>query len=100
MAFWTTFALCISLLLCQTSAQSDLGSPSPTLSPTQQTPAALGGNDTCAFADLTSLVGHIVHEWAGYNLSLLVQTCPDICILVYGSGNPDISGIGVSTGDG
>ncbi len=98
MAFRTTFALCISLQLWQTSAQSDLGSPSPTLSPTPLTPAALGGNGTCAFDDLTSLVGHIVHDWAGYNLSLLVQTCPDTCILVYGSGNPDISGIGVSSG--
>ena len=99
MAFWTTLALCLSLLLWQAYAQSDLDSLLATPSPSPQTPAALGGNVTCDFDDITSLVGHIVHEWAGYNLSLLVQTCPDTCILVYGSGNPDISGIGVSSRD-
>jgi hypothetical protein len=30
------------------------------------------------------------------NISLLVATCEEICPVVYGTGNPDISGIGVS----
>lgn len=59
-------------------------------------PAAPSGNAPCAFENVTELVERVVEEWAGSNVSLLVQTCPGVCDLVYGTGNPDISGIGVS----
>ena len=26
----------------------------------------------------------------------LIQTCPDVCNVVFGGGNPDLAGIGVS----
>ena len=26
----------------------------------------------------------------------LIQTCPDVCNVVFGNGNPDLAGIGVS----
>lgn len=61
-------------------------------------PATPGGNASCGFDSLTDLVERVVDEWAGYNISVLVETCPGVCELVYGSGNPDISGIGVSRG--
>lgn len=30
------------------------------------------------------------------NVTDLVNDCPHVCVLVYGSGNPDLAGIGVS----
>ncbi|AEO69507.1 uncharacterized protein THITE_114136 [Thermothielavioides terrestris NRRL 8126] len=57
-------------------------------------PATQDGNASCAFDSLPELVERVVEDWAGYNISLLVDTCPGVCELVYGSGNPDISGIG------
>jgi hypothetical protein len=29
------------------------------------------------------------------NLTSLVMDCSDVCLLIYGSGNPDLAGIGV-----
>ncbi|RKL08877.1 hypothetical protein BFJ70_g16732 [Fusarium oxysporum] len=57
-------------------------------------PVTPDGNTSCAFDSLPELVKLVVEDWAGYNISLLVDTCPGVCDLVYGSGNPDISGIG------
>ncbi|KAH7233739.1 uncharacterized protein BKA55DRAFT_579881 [Fusarium redolens] len=57
-------------------------------------PVTPDGNTSCAFDSLPELVKLVVEDWAGYNISLLVDTCPGACDLVYGSGNPDISGIG------
>jgi hypothetical protein len=42
------------------------------------------------------MLDRVQSDWQGYNISLLVATCAGVCPLVYGSGNPDISGIGVS----
>jgi hypothetical protein len=53
------------------------------------------GRDLCNFTDHNSLLDHVEGSGANYNLSLLVGTCSGVCSLVYGSGNPDISGIGV-----
>ena len=52
--------------------------------------------DPCAFSDRNSLINRVASDWQSYNISLLVETCAGVCALVYGSGNPDISGIGVS----
>ncbi|KAH6964872.1 hypothetical protein EDB82DRAFT_511148 [Fusarium venenatum] len=57
-------------------------------------PVTLDGNTSCAFDSLPELVKLVVEDWAGYNISLLVDKCPGVCDLIYGSGNPDISGIG------
>jgi len=78
--------------------ESTTAATSPTLSqPALATlpPATPDGNASCAFDNLPELVQRVVEDWAGYNISLLVDTCPGVCDLVYGSGNPDISGIGV-----
>ncbi|KAM7195046.1 hypothetical protein V8F33_006915 [Rhypophila sp. PSN 637] len=43
------------------------------------------------------LVDHVLRgNRTSYNVSFLIQTCPDVCGLVYGTGNPDISGVGGS----
>jgi len=55
------------------------------------------GNDACAFEDLEGLVDRAVHDWAGYSMSLLVETCPNVCETAFGTENPDISGPGVSS---
>ena len=54
------------------------------------------GPDPCNFTDRNSLLARVESDWQGYNLSLLVQNCSGVCPLVYGSGNPDISGPGVN----
>jgi hypothetical protein len=55
-----------------------------------------GDSDPCAFTDRSSLLARVNSDAYSYNLSLLVETCASVCDLVYGTGNPDISGIGVS----
>ena len=51
-------------------------------------------NQTCDFSTLQQLLDTA----AGGNFSInsTILTCPDICELAWGSGNPDLSGIGVS----
>ncbi len=89
--------LCISLLISAIGVGADPGliasdGSSTLLSFDSSTlPAA-----SCDFDGASDLVERVLSEWAGYNISLLVGACPDVCNLVYGSGNPDISGIGVS----
>jgi hypothetical protein len=33
-------------------------------------------------------------NWSDFNISHLVETCDSISLLIYGAGNPEISGIG------
>ncbi|KAM7185563.1 hypothetical protein V8F20_011756 [Naviculisporaceae sp. PSN 640] len=84
---------------------SSLWEPSTTWEPSatsldvvQPTPTALAEEDVviqCDFEDLQQLVHHVIGvNRTSYNISRLVDTCPDVCDLVYGTGNPDISGIG------
>lgn len=53
--------------------------------------------DPCAFTDRTSLLDRVESDWQDYNISMLVTVCTQVCPLIYGTGNPDISGIGVSS---
>ncbi|OIW26300.1 hypothetical protein CONLIGDRAFT_671902 [Coniochaeta ligniaria NRRL 30616] len=53
-----------------------------------------GSNDSCPFTDLNSLLGYVTSNQVDMNVSLLIQACPETCLMIYGSGNPDISGIG------
>ncbi|RSM12021.1 hypothetical protein CDV31_006471 [Fusarium ambrosium] len=50
--------------------------------------------DPCAFSDIDKLMYRLENTSLSYNTSLLVETCDDICRLLYGVGNPDILGIG------
>src|SRR4051812_13646666 len=76
----------ITILLPQTSTIT-------TLPPAQP---SSGSSDPCDFGDRAALLDRVVSDWQGYNVSLLVEKCPVVCILIYGDGNPDVSGVGVS----
>jgi hypothetical protein len=56
-----------------------------------------GIQDPCAFVQRSSMTELIKSDWEGRNMSHLIQTCDSVCLLVYGAGNPDISGIGAMT---
>ena len=49
-------------------------------------------------ACLFSSINQVLHkaETSGLNITTTIQNCPDICTLAWGTGNPDLSGIGVS----
>ena len=88
-------ALLVALCLLPFSSSALLGSATIT-SLTTLPPASPTGNDPCAFINRVNLLDRIESNWQNYNISLLVKTCNTVCPLMYGSGNPDISGIGVS----
>jgi len=76
--------------------------PSTVLNPT---PAAetSEAEEPCQFSDVQQLDDHLnTFSTKAKNsnpqrdrINFLVQECNDICVLVYGTGNPDLSGIGV-----
>lgn len=94
----TFFLLCFSAALALESSNSSPALPSQTRTITTLPPAEPSSNDTdpCDFADRDVLLDRVVSEWQGYNISLLVEKCPSVYVLIYGDGNPDVSGIGVS----
>lgn len=61
---------------------------------------ATGQNpDPCAYTNYWEAAGRLSQTSHVHNATavcdLLVQKCRNVCILIYGSGNPDITGIGV-----
>lgn len=95
--------LAFSLLSFTPALALPSSSPSPALPSQTATvatlpPAQPSGNDTnpCDFADRSTLLNRVVSDWQGYNISLLAEICLGVCVLIYGDGNPDVSGIGVS----
>lgn len=111
--------LLLFLLVCSTCATPTLSSLATltTLPPAHPTGSGLNDTDPCAFEDLDSLVTWVLKNPDSYdftdafynrtsktfdlapeneNLTILVTKCDGVCTLVYGNGNPDISGIGVS----
>ncbi|WYZ35356.1 hypothetical protein EsH8_X_000003 [Colletotrichum jinshuiense] len=48
----------------------------------------------CQFSDYQKYVNHIVDNKGDFNVSELVETCGSICPLIFGVGNPDVSGVG------
>lgn len=72
--------------------------PSPSDS-SASTPPQNGGatdstNRTCDFETMQDFFDHAARE--RLNITVEVQNCPNLCLLTYGVGNPDLSGIGVS----
>jgi len=94
----TFFLLCFTPIQALESSTSSPALPSQTATITTLPPAQASSNDTnpCDFSDRSALLDRVVSDWQGYNISLLVEKCPNICVLIYGDGNPDVSGIGVS----
>jgi hypothetical protein len=88
-----------ALLLSAALYTPCLGQETLTSATLTRLPAAIptdNATDPCAFTDRNSLIDRVESDWAENNVSLLVQTCDSVCVLIYGAGNPDISGIGVS----
>jgi hypothetical protein len=55
---------------------------------------AANGNATCVFSSISQVLYDA--EIGSLNITKVVQICPNICLLAYGTGNPDLSGVGVS----
>lgn len=54
----------------------------------------VNGTYSCSFPSIGSLLA--TAEAGNLNITQLVQSCPNVCSLAWGTGNPDLSGIGVS----
>jgi hypothetical protein len=93
----TLFLLSFSPIQALEGNESSIALPSQNITTTIP-PAQPTSNDTnpCDFIDRSTLLNRVVNDWQGYNISLLVEKCPNVCVLIYGDGNPDVSGIGVS----
>lgn len=70
-----------------------------TLTTLHSEPQPIGTADTnnhkCDFEDMQDFFDHATRD--GLNITVEVQNCQNLCLLTYGVGNPDLSGIGVST---
>ena len=51
-------------------------------------------NLTCVFSSISQVLNEA--DAGSLNITKIVQICPNICSLAWGTGNPDLSGVGVS----
>jgi hypothetical protein len=92
------FLLCYSPAWALESSYTAPEMPWQTATVTTLPPAQPSSDDTnpCDFTDRWTMIDRVLSDWQGYNMSLLVDKCPNVCVLIYGDGNPDVCGIGVS----
>jgi hypothetical protein len=65
---------------------------------TSATPAGTSIVDDGRHCDFTKMEDFFHHAHKNnLNITLEVQKCQNLCLLTYGVGNPDLSGIGVSS---
>lgn len=84
----------LALVSSAVAATDDLKPSSlPTLPPAKPGES----EDPCAFSGLQDLLGRLEQNSKLYNITLLIKTCDNICQLISGTGNPDLSGIGASS---
>lgn len=95
------------LLLGLELASTGLATTGGTEPSTVLTPAPAAetseAEEPCQFSDVQQLVDHLNtfstkaqdSNPQRDRINILVQECNNICVLVYGIGNPDLSGIGV-----
>jgi hypothetical protein len=92
------YLVAYALLQVQHAAALPQGlAPSETSSETSAVPSATAlaeGNRTCDFDTIDDFFSHANKN--GLNITVEVQHCQNLCLLTYGTGNPDLSGIGVS----
>lgn len=72
--------------------------PSEVSSVTSATPtgtSVVGNERICEFDTMDDFF-HYANK-NGLNITVEVQNCQNLCLLTYGVGNPDLSGIGVSS---
>ena len=55
-------------------------------------------NTSCAFISASTSINDVLTkaDMDHLNITTLVSSCPDICTLAWGTGNPDLSGIGAN----
>jgi len=55
-------------------------------------------NTSCAFISASTSINDVLAkaDMEHLNITTLVSSCPDICTLAWGTGNPDLSGIGAN----
>jgi len=106
---WPSLAAALPQVVSQSSQVSLTAAASPTRSPTIQnttststtlqtsTPtdsAANVSSHKCNFDSMQNFFDYSAER--GLDITIEVQNCQNLCLLVYGVGNPDLSGIGVS----
>lgn len=69
--------------------------PSPLPSITVRRASIPAENQECDFDSIQDFFDHAYKE--NLNITAEVQSCQNLCLLTYGTGSPDLSGIGVST---
>jgi hypothetical protein len=89
---YALFHLQCAAALPQGTPRSEVSNVIPALS-TRQT--STGEDDrNCDFDTMQDFFDYATEN--GLNITLEVQNCQNLCLLTYGVGNPDLSGIGVS----
>lgn len=94
------YLVACALLSLQGAAALPQGiiTPSSVSSATTATPAGpsvVENERTCDFHTMNDFFDYTKNN--GLNITLEVQNCQNLCLLTYGVGNPDLSGIGVSS---
>lgn len=72
--------------------------PSQVWSEVSATPTGMsvvGNERICDFDTMNEFFDYTKRN--GLNITVEVQNCQNLCLLTYGVGNPDLSGIGVSS---
>lgn len=64
-------------------------------SPTPTKTSVIENEGTCDFKSINDFFDYASNN--GLNITAEVQKCQNLCLLTYGVGNPDLSGIGVSS---
>jgi hypothetical protein len=105
---WPSLAAALPQVVSQSSQAYLTAAASPTESPTIQnttststtlqtsTPtdnASNASSHKCDFDSMQNFFDYSAER--GLDITIEVQNCQNLCLLVYGVGNPDLSGIGV-----
>ena len=86
-----------TLLLASSYTAPELPWQTATVTMASQLQPSSDDTNPCDFTDRWTMIDRVLSFCRqGYNMSLLVDKCPNVCVLIYGDGNPDVSGLGVS----
>lgn len=87
---------CLLSCLQYAAALPQGNTPSKALSVTSATPTEAIALETDRNCDFDTMDGFFKYAHKnGLNITEEVQNCQNLCLLTYGVGNPDLSGIGV-----
>ncbi|KAF7513215.1 hypothetical protein GJ744_010611 [Endocarpon pusillum] len=90
----TAFSTAVQASLTSGYLQSQpIPSETPASTQPQNDGATDSNNRTCQFDTMQDFFDYAVTR--GLNITVEVQNCQNLCVLAYGVGNPDLSGIGM-----